>query len=106
MASRQRCAEPLHDYAVLAERCKAGASTDKKITRGPLRSLIWRRAQAEEAREKAAAVASDAAALAAQAQALGREARLGRQLRDENFRLEQALAACAAHSLLSLCPFW
>ena len=57
------------------------------------RSISFGAEQAEEAREKAAAVASDAAALAAQAQALGREAKLGRQLRDENFRLEQALAA-------------
>jgi hypothetical protein len=51
--------------------------------------------QAEEAREKAAAAAADAARLAGQAAALGREAKLGRQLRDDNFRLEQALQSCA-----------
>jgi len=51
--------------------------------------------QAEDAREKAAAAAAEAAALAAQAKALGREARIGRELRDENYRLEEALQKCA-----------
>lgn len=56
--------------------------------------------QAEEAREKAAAAAAEAAALAGQAKALGREAKIGRELRDENYRLEEALQKCAH----SLCP--
>ena len=47
--------------------------------------------QAEEAREKAATAAAEAAALAGQAKALGREAKIGRELRDENYRLEEAL---------------
>ena len=47
--------------------------------------------QAEDAREKAAAAAADAARLAAQAQVLGREAKLGRELRDDNYRLEESL---------------
>lgn len=47
--------------------------------------------QAEEAREKAAAAAAEAAQLAAQTQVLGREAKIGRELRDENYRLEEAL---------------
>ena len=52
----------------------------------------WRaRSQAEDAREKAAAAAADAAKLAAQAQVLGREAKLGRELRDDNYRLEESL---------------
>ena len=52
--------------------------------------------QAEDAREKAAAAAADAAKLAAQAQVLGREAKLGRELRDDNYRLEESLHAYAA----------
>ena len=51
--------------------------------------------QAEDAREKAAAAAADAAKLAAQAQVLGREAKLGRELRDDNYRLEESLHAYA-----------
>ena len=53
----------------------------------PWHSLL----QAEDAREKAAAAAADAARLAAQAQVLGREAKLGRELRDDNYRLEESL---------------
>ncbi len=60
------------------------------------RASLW---QAEEAREKAAAAASDAARLAAQAQVLGREAKLGRELRDDNYRLEESLHACASAAL-------
>ena len=51
--------------------------------------------QAEEAREKAATAAAEAAALASQAKALGREAKIGRELRDENYRLEECLQKCA-----------
>lgn len=50
--------------------------------------------QAEEAREKAAAAAAEAARLAAQTQVLGREAKIGRELRDENYRLEESLQTC------------
>ncbi len=56
--------------------------------------------QAEDAREKAAAAAADAAKLAAQAQVLGREAKLGRELRDDNYRLEESLHA---YALVLLC---
>ncbi len=51
--------------------------------------------QAEEAREKAATAAAEAATLASQAKALGREAKIGRELRDENYRLEECLQKCA-----------
>jgi hypothetical protein len=61
--------------------------------------FLW---QAEDAREKAAAAASDAARLAAQAQVLGREAKLGRELRDDNYRLEESLHACAPAALSGL----
>ena len=61
--------------------------------------FLW---QAEDTREKAAAAASDAARLAAQAQVLGREAKLGRELRDDNYRLEESLHACAPVALSGL----
>lgn len=56
--------------------------------------MAWLRGQAEEAREKAAAAAAEAARLAAQTQVLGREAKMGRELRDENYRLEESLQTC------------
>lgn len=63
------------------------------MTLSKAKLMLW--AQAEDAREKAAAAAADAAKLAAQAQVLGREAKLGRELRDDNYRLEESLHAYA-----------